>query len=171
MAKKFNLSLMWPDDLLPHVWWVSHMPFGELSCKQLLFSGLFSMKSCSVDCTVYSGHKDRCTSLLQAASGLPSVSLLLLWLMPSLLGLWVLVVGPLLAGLLWCHILSILWWWINGAGLHGGVVVSTVASQQEGSWFESWLGPFSVEFACSPRACVGSLRVRWLPPTAQKHAC
>jgi len=52
-------------------------------------------------------------------------------------------------------------------GLHGGVVVSTVASQQEGSWFESQLGPFCVEFACSPHVCMGSLQVPWLPPTTQ----
>jgi len=55
--------------------------------------------------------------------------------------------------------------------LHGGVVVSTVASQQEGSRFDPHLGPFGVELACSPRVCVGSLRVLWLPPTVQKHAC
>jgi len=48
---------------------------------------------------------------------------------------------------------------------------STVASQQEGSRFNSWLGPFCVELACSPRVCVGSLRVLRLPPTTQKHAC
>jgi len=42
--------------------------------------------------------------------------------------------------------------------LHGGVVLSTVTSQCESSWFESWLGPFCVEFACS----IWSL---WLPPT------
>ena len=41
------------------------------------------------------------------------------------------------------------------------VVVSTVASQQEGSWFKSRLEPFCVEFACSPRVWVGSLRVFW----------
>jgi len=52
-------------------------------------------------------------------------------------------------------------------GRHGDVVVSTVASQQEGSWFESQLGPFYVEFACSPRVCMGSLHVLWLPPTTQ----
>ena len=57
-----------------------------------------------------------------------------------------------------------------GGGLHGGVVVSTVASQREGSRFSSRLGPFCVEFACSPRVCVGSLRVLRLPPTVQKHA-
>jgi len=56
-------------------------------------------------------------------------------------------------------------------GLHGGVVVSTIASQQKGSWFESRMGPFCVEFACSPRVCVGSLQVLQLPPTVQKHAC
>ena len=55
--------------------------------------------------------------------------------------------------------------------LHGGVVVSTVASQQEGSRFDPHLGPFCVEFACSPRVCMGSLRVLRLPPTVQKHAC
>jgi len=49
-----------------------------------------------------------------------------------------------------CHI---------NVGLHGGVVVSTVASQQEDSCFETQLEPFCVEFACSPRVCVGSLRV------------
>ena len=54
-------------------------------------------------------------------------------------------------------------------GLHGAVVVSTVASQREGSRFNSHLGPFCVESACSPRVCVGSLRVLRLPPTVQKH--
>ena len=34
----------------------------------------------------------------------------------------------------------------------------------KGSWFNSRLGPFCVEFACSPR-------VLRLPPTVQKHAC
>ena len=52
-----------------------------------------------------------------------------------------------------------------------GVVVSTVASQQEGSRFNSQLGLFCVEFACSPRVCVGSLWVLRLTPTIQKHAC
>ena len=33
-------------------------------------------------------------------------------------------------------------------GLHGGVVVRTVASQREGSRFDPHLGPFCVEFAC-----------------------
>ncbi len=46
-------------------------------------------------------------------------------------------------------------------------MASTVASQQEGSGFKptGQLGPFCVEFACSPRACVGFLPV--LPPTIQ----
>jgi len=39
-------------------------------------------------------------------------------------------------------------------GLHGGVVVSTVTSQQESSRFNSRLGPFCVEFAGSHRVCV-----------------
>jgi len=56
-------------------------------------------------------------------------------------------------------------------GLHGGVVASTVASQQEGRGFNSRSGQsFCVEFACSPRGSVGSLRVLWLPPTVQRHA-
>jgi len=33
------------------------------------------------------------------------------------------------------------------------------------------LGPLCVEFACSPRVCVRSLRVLRLPPTVHKHAC
>ena len=37
--------------------------------------------------------------------------------------------------------------WVD-VGLHRGVVVSTVASQQEGA---------RLEFACSPHTCVGSL--------------
>ena len=31
-------------------------------------------------------------------------------------------------------------------------------------------GPLCVEFACSPRVCVGSLRVLRLSPTVQRHA-
>ena len=52
-------------------------------------------------------------------------------------------------------------------------MVSAAASQQEGSGFDSTrgLGSFCVEFACSPRVCVGSLRVLRLPPTIQRHAC
>jgi len=50
-------------------------------------------------------------------------------------------------------------------GLHGGVVVSTVASQWAGSRFDSQLRPFCVEFACSPRVCVGSL----LPLSKNMH--
>uniref|UniRef100_A0A669CQ23 procollagen-proline 3-dioxygenase n=1 Tax=Oreochromis niloticus TaxID=8128 RepID=A0A669CQ23_ORENI len=55
---------------------------------------------------------------------------------------------------------------------HGGTVVSTVAAQQEGPEFNSTIRPgsFCVEFACSPRVCVGSLRVLRLPPTVQRHA-
>ena len=49
-------------------------------------------------------------------------------------------------------------------------MVSTVTSQQEGSRFDPHLGPFCVEFVCSPRVCVGSLRVLsgysgFLPPS------
>ena len=48
----------------------------------------------------------------------------------------------------------------SGHGLHSGVVVSTVTSQQKGS---------CVEFACSPRVCVASLWVLRLPLTVQKQ--
>ena len=50
-----------------------------------------------------------------APSGLSLFSLLPLWLMPSLPSLWVSVGGPFLAGLLWCHILSIFNNGFNGA--------------------------------------------------------
>jgi len=53
----------------------------------------------------------------------------------------------------------------NHFGLHGGVVVSTVASQQKGSRLDSRLRPFCVEFVCSPRVCMGFLRVLQLPYT------
>ena len=59
---------------------------------------------------------------------------------------------------------------IKSMGLHGGLVVGTVTSQQEGSRFDPHPGPSCVEFACSPRVCVGSLRVLQLSPTVQKHA-
>ena len=44
-------------------------------------------------------------------------------------------------------------------------MVSAVASQQEGPGFESQ--PFCVELACSPRVCVGFLRVLRFPPTSK----
>ena len=44
-------------------------------------------------------------------------------------------------------------------------MVSAVASQQEGPGFES--RPFCVELACSPRVCVGFLRVLRFPPTSK----
>ena len=49
-------------------------------------------------------------------------------------------------------------------GQHSGAVVSTVAALQEGPGFEFGSEPFSVEFACSPCVCVGSLQVLQLPP-------
>jgi len=51
--------------------------------------------------------------------------------------------------------------------MRGGVLVSTVASQQEGPKFDSRLGHFCVEFACSPRVCMYSLQVLQLPPTSK----
>jgi len=55
-------------------------------------------------------------------------------------------------------------------GLHGGVVFSTVTSQQMGLLIQN-LGPLCLEFACSPRVCEGSYQVLWLPPTIPKHVC
>ena len=52
------------------------------------------------------------------------------------------------------------------SGLHSGVLISTVTSQQEGCLFESWL--FCVELPCFPCACVGSLWVLWPPPTVSE---
>ncbi len=59
-----------------------------------------------------------------------------------------------------------------------GLVVSLVASQQEGAGIESrsthltsaGVGPFCVEPACSLHVCVGSLQVLRLPPTVQTLA-
>ena len=50
---------------------------------------------------------------------------------------------------------------------HSGVVVSTVASQQEGPGFDSQA---CAEFTCSLCVCVGSVQVLQLPPTVQKPA-
>jgi len=41
----------------------------------------------------------------------------------------------------------------------GEITGCTVVWWLEGSRFNSQLGPFCVEFACSPGVCVGSLRV------------
>uniref|UniRef100_A0A669BQU8 Transmembrane protein 63B n=1 Tax=Oreochromis niloticus TaxID=8128 RepID=A0A669BQU8_ORENI len=51
-------------------------------------------------------------------------------------------------------------------------LVGTVASQQEGLEFNSTIrqGSFFVCVWSSPRVCVGSLWVLWLPPTVQRHA-
>ncbi len=37
MGKKLNFSLIWPEYLLPYVWGVSHMPFGEHQTCLLIF--------------------------------------------------------------------------------------------------------------------------------------
>ena len=56
-GKKLHFSLIWPEYLLPYVWWVSQMPFGEhQTCllifffKQQLFSVHSSLKPSSVEC-------------------------------------------------------------------------------------------------------------------------
>ena len=110
MAKKLNFSLIWPEYLLTYVWGVSHMPFGEHQTCLLIF--LWPLFGKAQLCGVYA-LKWSYGQILQsplwsftAPSGLSLVSLLPLWLMPSLPGPWVLVGGPLLGGLLWCHILS-----------------------------------------------------------------
>lgn len=49
---------------------------------------------------------------------------------------------------------------------HGGAVVSTAVSQQEGRRTPTWA---RVKF-CMFSACVGFLQVLWLPPTVQRHS-
>ena len=118
MVKRLHFSLIWPEYLLSYVWGVTHKPSGEhQTCllifffKQWLFFWPLFRKTQL--CGVY-GLKWSYGQILQSPlwsfasrSGLSLVSLLPLWLMPSLPGLWVLVGSPLLAGLLWCNILSI----------------------------------------------------------------
>jgi len=62
--------------------------------------------------------------------------------------------------------------YVNVFNLLGCTVVwwSAPSPHSKGSRFDPHLGPFCVESACSPRVCVGSLRVLRLPPTVQKHA-
>lgn len=54
----------------------------------------------------------------------------------------------------------------------GGVVDRTVTSQQDDSEIETCRPdePCCGEFASSPRACVGFLRVLWRPPKFKRHA-
>ena len=59
---------------------------------------------------------------------------------------------------------------MKNVGQHNVAMFSTVTSLQVGPGFDFKSGHFCVEFVCSPRVCVGSLRVLWLPPTIQKHA-
>ena len=48
--------------------------------------------------------------------------------------------------------------YFDTGGHHIGAVVQGLISES---------GPFCVEFVCSPCVCVGSLQIRWLPPTYQ----
>ena len=57
------------------------------------------------------------------------------------------------------------------AVLYGMAWRAPFSSQEEGSWFESQLGPLCGKVAWPPRVCVGSSWVLWLPPTVQRHAC
>ena len=60
--------------------------------------------------------------------------------------------------------------WIPLGGLHGGVVVSTVASQQEGSRFDRHLGPFCVSLhVLFVYAWVLSGYSGFLPPSKYMH--
>ena len=109
VAKNIEFSLIWPKYPFPYVWGVSHMPFGEhQTCLlDVFFKQLFCKSQlCGLKWS-YGQIPQSTLQSLAAPSGLSLVSLLPLWLMPSLPGLWVLMGGPLLAGLLWCHILSI----------------------------------------------------------------
>lgn len=49
-------------------------------------------------------------------------------------------------------------------------IVSTLTSQQDWSWFKPH-GPFCVEFASSPCACVGFLWVLQLLTIVERNAC
>ena len=56
----------------------------------------------------------------------------------------------------------------NLISIISSVVVSYVASQQEGPGFDTGSGNFCVGFACSPCLCVGSFPEGQLPPRVQK---
>ena len=111
-------SILVSFDLLPYVRGVFHMPFGEHQTYLLIFFykqwlffwplfhkahlfGVYSLK------WSYGQILQSPLWSFAAPSVLSLGSLLPLWLIPSLPGPWVLVGSPLLAGLLWCHILSI----------------------------------------------------------------
>lgn len=49
---------------------------------------------------------------------------------------------------------------------HWGAGVSTVASQPDGLWGQGFLSGVCI---FSPCVCVGSLLVRWFPPTVQRR--
>ena len=116
LAKKLRFSLIWPEYLLPYVWGVCLLANIKHVCLFFSLSNGFSFwplfRKAQL-CGVY-GLKWTYGQILQsplwcfaAPSWLSLVSLLSLWLMPSLPGLWVSGGGPHLARLLWCHILSI----------------------------------------------------------------
>ena len=115
MAKKLNFSLIWPEYLLPYVWGVSQIPFGEHQTCLLIFFWLFfwplfrKAQLCGGYVLKWSYGQIIQSPLWSFAAplGLSLVSLLPLWFMPSLSGPLVLVGGPLLAGWLWFHIISI----------------------------------------------------------------
>lgn len=56
--------------------------------------------------------------------------------------------------------------------LHGGAVVITAASQQQGTRFKSAsrLGPFSVEFGCSPSGGIPGFSPV-TPAPSHSHTC
>ena len=97
-GQKAKFSLIWSEYLLPYVWGVSHMPFGEHQTRLLIFflkQWLFfwTLFRKAQLCGVY-GLKWSYGQVLQcplwsfaAPSGLSLVSLLPLWLMAFLPGL------------------------------------------------------------------------------------
>ena len=93
MAKKLHFSLIWREYLLPYVWGVFYMPFGKHQTFLLIF--IWTLFRKAQLCGVY-GLKWSYGQILQsplwrfaAPSGLPLVSFLPLWLIPSLPGPWV----------------------------------------------------------------------------------
>ena len=98
MSKKLHFCLIWPEYLLQYVWGVSHMPFDEhQTCllifffKQWLFLWTLFRKAqlCGEHSLKWSYGQILQSPLwsFAAPSGLSLVSLLPLWLMPSLPGL------------------------------------------------------------------------------------
>ena len=113
MAKKLNFCLIWPEYLLPYVWGVPHMHVGEHQTCLLLFFFkqrifFWPLFRKAQPCDVYRcqwSYGQILKSHLWSFAAPSGLSLVFLLPLP---GQWVLVGGPLLTGLMWCHILNLL---------------------------------------------------------------